>query len=221
LALPYITGNAPIKLDNVSNLNELTAYWIEWYDNRNIFHSFYQKWKKEIKNTPHLFYQKLFNSENYKAIVDMGWGAVPHIIDQLRKPEEKEPEFLFITLRHAADSNPINPKSIGNNHEMTNDWINWYKTRNIFQRYLLNWLNETGPLSSTQEMFENRYYKAIINMGRDVIPHIIDQLQKKPEHLFKALKEITGMSIIRPEHAGDLYKMAADCIEWYRLYMLY
>jgi hypothetical protein len=87
-----------------------------------------------------------------------------------------------------------------------------------FQYYFLNWLDETGALSSTQEMFNNQYYQKIINMGWDAVPHIIKQLRIKPEHLFKALKEITGISMVKPGHAGHLYDMARDCIDWYDSY---
>jgi hypothetical protein len=87
-----------------------------------------------------------------------------------------------------------------------------------FQNYFVNWLDETGASSSTQEMFENRYYKKIINMGWDAVPHIIYQLRIKPEHLFKALKDITGIPMINPIHAGHLYDMARDCIQWYDSY---
>jgi hypothetical protein len=87
-----------------------------------------------------------------------------------------------------------------------------------FKNYFLNWLEETSALSSTQAMFNNKYYQNIINMGWDAVPHIINQLRIKPEHLFKALKTITGVSMIRPGHAGHIYDMAADCIEWYDNY---
>jgi hypothetical protein len=87
--------------------------------------------------------------------------------------------------------------------------------RNTFQKYFQAWMEETQYLSSTQAMFGNKNYQEIINMGWDVVPVIIEQLRKKPEHLFKALKCITGLTPIKPNHAGYLYEMAADWIEWY------
>jgi hypothetical protein len=84
----------------------------------------------------------------------------------------------------------------------------------MFQEYLKKWNEETINMSSS-DMFENKYYHAIISLGREAIPCIINQLRKEPDHLFKALKMITGISPIKPEHAGRLYDMARDWIDWY------
>jgi hypothetical protein len=75
---------------------------------------------------------------------------------------------------------------------------------NTFSEYFLKWNEETEVQSSTQVMFENRYYKKIIKMGWDAVPHIINQLRIQPDYLFKALKEITGISMINPKNAGHL-----------------
>jgi hypothetical protein len=87
--------------------------------------------------------------------------------------------------------------------------------KNIFQGYFQKWIKETQFISSTHMMFENKNYQAIIDLGWDAVPPIIEQLRVKPEHLFKALKRITGVSPIKPGHEGHLYEMASDWIEWY------
>jgi hypothetical protein len=86
--------------------------------------------------------------------------------------------------------------------------------RDIFKKYYQRWEEETAFMSSS-DMFENPNYKAIIDMGWDAVPHIIDQLREKPCHLFKALKKITGVNPINPENVGRVSKMAKDWIEWY------
>jgi hypothetical protein len=86
---------------------------------------------------------------------------------------------------------------------------------NTFQRLYQKWNEETMNISSLTDMFANKYYKAIIEMGWDAVPHIINQLRKYPHHLFKALKLITGISPIKPNHAGRIKEMAKDWIEWY------
>jgi hypothetical protein len=67
-------------------------------------------------------------------------------------------------------------------------------------------------------MFENSNYQAIIKMGWDAVPYIIEQLREKPSHLFMALRSITGATPVKSEHVGRLYEMAADWIDWYDNY---
>jgi hypothetical protein len=88
-------------------------------------------------------------------------------------------------------------------------------TRNAFQRYFQKWDKETRFTSSNRVMFDNENYQAIINMGWDAVPHIIEQLRKKPTHLFWALDKITQANPIKPEHIGHVREMAADYIAWY------
>jgi hypothetical protein len=82
-----------------------------------------------------------------------------------------------------------------------------------FKRYLEQWHNETKYLSSGG--FDNKNYQAIIALGWDVVPYIIEQLRNKPCHLFVALHSIVGASPVKPEHAGYLNEMAQDWIKWW------
>jgi hypothetical protein len=87
-------------------------------------------------------------------------------------------------------------------------------TGKLFQKYYQQWKKETVSMVFS-ETFENTNYKAIINMGWDAVPHIIETLRKEPVHLFKALMQITGMYPIKAGHVGLVDKMAEDWIEWY------
>jgi hypothetical protein len=87
--------------------------------------------------------------------------------------------------------------------------------KGAFQKYYRRWRKETKCFSSTRAVLENGNYQAIIDMGWDAVPHIIDRLRKKSAYLFGALERITGEYPVRPEHAGDVSKMASDWIEWY------
>jgi hypothetical protein len=84
----------------------------------------------------------------------------------------------------------------------------------VFQKYFKLWKEETINMSSS-DRFENANYKSIIAMGWDAVPCIINQLYKKPDHLFDALESITGISAIKPDHIGFLRKMTDDWIAWY------
>jgi hypothetical protein len=145
----------------------------------------------------------------------MGSKALPHIIEQLREG----PSFIVVALETITDTSLEIPKAhYGDVYEISNDWINWYDhiyTRDIFQKHYQQWDKEIQFLSSTPEMFWNKNCQAIVDMGWEAVPHIIDLLRNRPHWLFYALGVITQANPVKPEHAGHLREMAADWIEWY------
>jgi hypothetical protein len=76
------------------------------------------------------------------------------------------------------------------------------------------WLSETAMLSSVTMIAMNQAYQHIIGMGPDVVPLILRDLSREPNHWFWALSAITGENPIAPEDEGDLDKMTAA---WLRL----
>ena len=72
------------------------------------------------------------------------------------------------------------------------------------------WRRETGPLSSLEDKFAHPAYQKIIGMGEDAVPLLLDEMRLRPGHWFWALKQITGQSPMRPEHAGSLRRMTED-----------
>lgn len=77
------------------------------------------------------------------------------------------------------------------------------------------WENETRFESSTTKMREHPNYKAIVAMGKPVIPLIIADIQSNPSHLFLTLHDITGENPCPEEHAGDVSLLCADWVQWY------
>jgi hypothetical protein len=57
-------------------------------------------------------------------------------------------------------------------------------------------------------------YQEIIGMGRDALPLILEALQHEVDHWFWALRSITGVDPVIPEHRGQLPAMASDWIGW-------
>ena len=88
------------------------------------------------------------------------------------------------------------------------------KTCDQFEALLQKWHNETALLSSGTAIVSHAAYTQIIGMGEVVIPFILMQLQKNPQHLFLALFHITGENPIPLSHAGNLEKMTADWLDW-------
>ncbi|MFP3089966.1 hypothetical protein LQZ21_06520 [Treponema sp. TIM-1] len=85
----------------------------------NAFQRYYQKWEEETALMPS---SDMFENANYKAIIAMGWKAVPYIIEQLRK----KPCQLFNALRQITGVYPIKSGHVGLMDEMAKDWIEWY-----------------------------------------------------------------------------------------------
>jgi hypothetical protein len=88
----------------------------------------------------------------------------------------------------------------------------------MFRKYHQNWINEISSFDyPLTQQINNENYKNIIAIGKDVVPHIIDSLQKKPTMLFEALSQIVQEEYdpIKPEHQGDINKMAEDWLEWW------
>ena len=83
-----------------------------------------------------------------------------------------------------------------------------------FQRLATTWRAETGHLSSITTMVNHPAYQAIISIGPAVVPSLLRDLQKEPEHWFAALRAITGAQPVQPEDRGQIDKMADAWLRW-------
>jgi hypothetical protein len=83
-----------------------------------------------------------------------------------------------------------------------------------FQRLAAVWRAETGHLSSTTQMFNHPAYREIIGMGEEVVPSLLRDLEKEPDHWFAALKAITGAQPVPSEDRGRIDKMAEAWLRW-------
>jgi hypothetical protein len=57
-------------------------------------------------------------------------------------------------------------------------------------------------------------YQRIIGMGQPVVPLIMRQLEREPDHWFVALSAITGVNPVKPEQKGKLQEIAQAWIQW-------
>jgi hypothetical protein len=83
-----------------------------------------------------------------------------------------------------------------------------------FQRLAAVWRAETGHFSSTTKMFDHPAYQEIIGMGQDVVPSLLRDLEKEPDHWFAALRAITGAQPVPPEGRGSIEKMSEAWLSW-------
>ncbi len=78
------------------------------------------------------------------------------------------------------------------------------------------WRRETGLLSSITKMSMHPAYQRIIGMGQPVVPLILRDLDREPDHWFWALQAITGANPVKPEQRGRIEQMAEAWIQWGR-----
>ncbi|MHC5730400.1 MAG: hypothetical protein ACYTXY_41090, partial [Nostoc sp.] len=57
-------------------------------------------------------------------------------------------------------------------------------------------------------------YQRIIGMGQPVVPLIMRELEREPDHWFWALNAITRVNPVKSEQRGRLQQMAQAWIEW-------
>lgn len=78
------------------------------------------------------------------------------------------------------------------------------------------WKRETEFLSAANQMFLVPSYQRIIGLGPAVIPLILRELRKEPNHWFWALAALTGDNPVRPEDLGNVRVMRRAWTEWGR-----
>jgi len=106
-------------------------------------------------------------------------------------------------------------------------WNEWLKAhrhadepvtrRPIWQRFAefaATWREERGYTSSVSDMVLSDSYQKVVALGRRVVPYILADLMRGPDHWFPALTAITGVNPIPPEAAGNMRAMASAWINW-------
>src|ERR1700730_3709463 len=78
------------------------------------------------------------------------------------------------------------------------------------------WKRERGPYSSSARLAEHPAYQQIIAMGPEVIPLLLRELEREPDHWFRALHGLTGADPVPPESRGKVREMAEAWLSWGR-----
>jgi len=87
----------------------------------------------------------------------------------------------------------------------------------LFHELHMAWTSETACESNVRAIIGNTEYRQIIGLGPPVVPLIIRELVREPNHWHTALNAITRADPVPPEHAGDLDAIARDWARWARL----
>jgi hypothetical protein len=85
-----------------------------------------------------------------------------------------------------------------------------------FADLVVCWKRERGPYSSSARLAEHPAYQQIIGMGPEVVPLLLRELEREPDHWFRALHALTGADPVPPESRGKVREMAAAWLRWGR-----
>jgi|ERR1051325_4792920 hypothetical protein len=83
-----------------------------------------------------------------------------------------------------------------------------------FNTLAAKWKAARGHSSSINAWVKLPAYRKIVELGAAVIPLLLRELEKDPDHWFWALKELTGENPVTAECRGNVPAMAKCWIEW-------
>jgi len=86
----------------------------------------------------------------------------------------------------------------------------------IFLALVRSWKEERGPASSTTQLAMCPSYQRIIGLGPAVVPLLLRELERQPDHWFWALKAITGADPVPEASRGKVREMARWWLDWGR-----
>ena len=85
-----------------------------------------------------------------------------------------------------------------------------------FLDLVATWKRERGPHSSSARLAEHPAYQQIIGMGSEVIPLLLRELEREPDHWFRALHALTDANPVPAESRGNIKEMATAWLRWGR-----
>ena len=85
-----------------------------------------------------------------------------------------------------------------------------------FHELVATWKRERDPHSSSAQLAEHSAYQQIIRMGPEVVPLLLHELEREPDHWFRALHALTGANPVPAESRGNVREMAAAWLRWGR-----
>ena len=78
------------------------------------------------------------------------------------------------------------------------------------------WLIETGGVAVSDRRIMHPAYQQIIGLGPRVIPVVLQELEARPDYLFRALRALTGENPVVDEDAGIMTRMVDAWLNWGR-----
>lgn len=157
-------------------------------------------------------------------------SSIPHIdpgdfaalsVPRLSKHDEDAIADLAEESAHLRGAADILEDEIGSEAEAILDqFISGVPTpetrRAKFKRLSQEWLRDRPRGADVTDMVKHPAHREIVDMGSRVVPWILAELKRSPDHWFWALHSITGADPVLPSHRGQLESMANDWLAWGR-----
>lgn len=88
--------------------------------------------------------------------------------------------------------------------------------RQRFMNHYEAWNEDTMFENNPYKIVANPHFKAIVDMGSQVVPYIINEIKKDPSFLYHALELIFNKQIIRTERVGGMlsFNVKGNCKAW-------
>jgi hypothetical protein len=86
--------------------------------------------------------------------------------------------------------------------------------RDRFHRLAAEWKERSRYLSNSAQIAMLKPYQRLIGMGPQVVPLILEELEREPDQWFWALEAITEENPVPPEAVGNVRRMAQAWIDW-------
>jgi hypothetical protein len=83
-----------------------------------------------------------------------------------------------------------------------------------FREQAERWQRETRHLSSPTQKIMHPSYQAILGMGKEVVPFMLQDMAQNRADWFLALSYLTQENPIKREDAGKMDKMLASWLKW-------
>jgi hypothetical protein len=85
-----------------------------------------------------------------------------------------------------------------------------------FLKLAAKWKEERGPHSSSAKLCGHPAYLQIVEMGPAVVPLLFRELERAPDHWFRALQALTGANPVPERFQGNIRAMAQAWLSWGR-----
>jgi hypothetical protein len=83
-----------------------------------------------------------------------------------------------------------------------------------FLELAATWKRERGPHSSSARLTDHPAYQQLIALGPEIVPLLLRELERSPDHWFRALHALTGADPVAPESRGKMREMAEAWLRW-------
>jgi len=86
----------------------------------------------------------------------------------------------------------------------------------LFRELADEWKRDTAHQSFISQRLQHPAYRRILNMGRSVVPLILEEMERQSDHWFYALALLTGENPVPADFTGTVSDAADLWIRWGR-----